>query len=109
MSWFRRGRSGGGKLIEGWPKPLRTALSKRPTLILEKPLVELLGLDPPQVVLPPGVTEEQAVATIAATPWAKGWAEGIAKLAGYRPSTPKYHAQVKRLSEFVARRLLGLA
>ena len=94
-------------MIEGWPKPLRTALSKRPTLILEKPLVELLGLDPPQIPLPPGVTEEQAVATIAATPWAKGWAEGIAKLAGYKPSTPRYHAQVKRLSEFVARRLSG--
>ena len=95
-------------MIEGWPKPLRTALSKRPTLILEKPLVELLGLDPPQVVLPPGVTEEQAVAIMATTSWAKNWAEGIAKLAGFKPSTPRYHTQVKRLSEFVARRFLGL-
>jgi len=59
--------------------------------------------------LPPGVTEEEAVATIAATPWAQGWAAGIAKLAGYTPSTPEYHDQVKRLSEFVARRLLGFA
>jgi len=89
-------------------KPIRSLLSKRPTLILEKPLVELLGLDPPEVVLPPGVTEEAAVATIAATPWAKGWAEGIAKLAGYVPSTPEYHKQIDRLSKFVARRMLGL-
>jgi len=108
MSLFKRG-SAGGKLIGWWPKPLRTLLRERPTLILEKPLVELLGLDPPQIVLPPGVTEEEAVATIAATPWATGWGEGIARLAGYKSSTPEYHTQVKRLSEFVARRLLGLA
>jgi len=89
-------------------KPIRSLLSKRPTIILKEPLVVALGLDPPEVELPPGVTEEEAVATIAATPWAKGWGEGIAKLAGYTPSTPEYHAQVDRLSKFVARRMLGV-
>jgi hypothetical protein len=90
-------------------KPLRSILRRRPTIILERPIVELLGLDPPEVALPAGVTEEEAVAVIAGTPWAKGWGEGIAKLAGYTPSTPEYHAQVERLSRFVARRLLGIA
>lgn len=89
-------------------KPIRSVLRKRPTIILERPLVQLLGLDPPEVALPPGVTEEEAVAVIAGTPWAKGWGEGIAKLAGYTPSTPEYHEQVDRLSKFVARRLLGI-
>ena len=89
-------------------KPIRSILRKRPTIILERPLVQLLGLNPPEVPLPRGVTEKQAVAVIAGTPWAKGWAEGISKLAGYTPSTPEYHRQVDRLSKFVARRLLGI-
>jgi len=78
---FRGERSGADKLVEWWPKPLRTALSKRPTLILDKPLVELLGLDPPQVVLPPGVTEEEAIETVREL-WGKKLAAGIADRAG---------------------------
>lgn len=62
-----------------------------------------------QVELPPGVTPEEAVEVIARTPWARGWAEGIAKLAGYKPGTPEYEETVDRLSHFVAKRLLGLA
>jgi len=86
--------------------PLRRWLAKRETWIPRPKFFKQIN---PQVVLPPGVSVEEAVATIAATPWARGWGEGIAKLAGYTPSTPEYHEQVKRLSEFVARRLLGVA
>jgi len=86
--------------------PVIDLLSKRPTIILDEPLVK--KIDPPEVVLPPGVSPEEAVETVARTPWATGWAEGIAKMAGYTPSTPEYHRQVERLSKFVARRLLGV-
>jgi len=56
-------------------------------------------------VLPPGVTIEEAIRVTAESPWAKGWAEGIARMAGYTPGTPEYEEQVKRLSHFVAERL----
>jgi hypothetical protein len=86
------------------------ALKTRRTIILKEPIVKRLGsVFRAQVALPPGVSVEQAVKVIAATPWARGWAEGIAKLAGYTPGTPEFEEQVKRLSEFVARRLLGVA
>lgn len=88
-------------------KPIRSFLSKRPTLVLSKPLVVLLGIDPP-LELPPGVTPEQAVEVVAGSAWARGWASGIAKLAGYTPGTPEFTKQVERLSKFVARRMLGL-
>jgi post-segregation antitoxin (ccd killing protein) len=58
-----------------------------------------------QVALPPGVTMEEAIRVTAESPWAKGWAEGIARLAGYVPGTREYDEQVKRLSHFVAERL----
>jgi hypothetical protein len=85
-------------------------LKSRRTIMLREPIVKRLGsVFRGQVVLPPGVTTEQAVKVIASTPWARGWAEGIAKLAGYTPGTPEFEEQVRRLSEFVARRLLGVA
>ena len=48
---------------------------------------------------------EERIRITAESPWAVGWAQGIAKLAGYIPSTPEYHEEVKRLSRFVSERL----
>lgn len=59
----------------------------------------------PQAVLPPGVSMEEAIRVTAESPWAVGWAQGIARMAGYVLGTPEYNEQVKRLSHFVAERL----
>ena len=103
---FRRGWGGGKKGPLGVEMgPIRKFLADRETLIPDRPKI---FKDPPEIALPPGVTEEQAVKVVAESPWARGWGEGIAKLAGYKESTPAYHRQVKRLSEFVAKRMLGV-
>jgi len=85
-------------------KPIRSILRRRPTIILKKPLVELLGLDPPQ--LPPGVTLEEAIEVVAATPWATNLAIGFAKRMGYEPCTPEYPDVVNRIRYMVARGLV---
>ena len=60
------------------PTPFLDFLKGRPTLILEKPLVEKLGIDPPE--LPPGVTREEAKEVIKAA-WGVKLATGIAERA----------------------------
>jgi hypothetical protein len=93
---------GGGKLIEWWPKPLRTMLSKRPTLVLKEPLVVALGLDPPEIKIDRLVPYEEAVAVVQKSPWAQGLAKGMAEAGGLTPSTPGYHSFVEGLSRKVA-------
>lgn len=63
-------------------KPIISTLSTRPTFILREPLVRKLGLNPllgfrSQAVLPPGVTEEQAIKVVQEA-WGKKLAAGIA-------------------------------
>ena len=88
--------------------PIFDFLIKRPTILLDEPILKKLDPSGNPIELPPGVTEEKAVETVAATPWAKGWAEGVAKMAGYKEDTATYREQVKRLSKFVAKRLIGV-
>lgn len=83
-------------------KPIREFLKKRPTLILEKPLVEMLGIDPPE--LPPGITREEAIEVVAATEWARNLATGWLKafMPTLTPGTPEYEEAHKRISRRVA-------
>jgi len=78
--------------------------------LLERIRLRILGLRARMrlaAVLPPGVTEEEAIELVASSDWARNWAEGIAKLAGLKPGTKEFEEQVERLSKFVARRFLG--
>jgi len=87
------------------PTPLLDALRGRP--IFQQPLFRRLNSQGLYAELPPGVSLEEAVEITASLPWARGWAEGVAKMAGYVPGTKEYEEQVKRLSKFVAARLVG--
>jgi hypothetical protein len=59
-------------------KPLRKFLKERETLIPRPKLIDLLGesLLGQEVGLPPGVSPEAAIETIARSAWARGLAEG---------------------------------
>jgi hypothetical protein len=63
-------------------KPLRKFLKDRETLIPRPKIVELIGgqLLGQEVGLPPGVSPEAAIETIARSAWARGLAEGELKL-----------------------------
>jgi len=64
-------------------KPLRSFLSKRPTILLEKPLVEKLNLDPPQVIGVRGIDAGlEAMKEAKRREWrAKGYSEKLISMA----------------------------
>ena len=92
--------------------PIREFLSKRPTLILPKPLISLLGLNPnpEKVRIDRLITYDEAVAVVSRTPWAVNLARGMAEAGGLKPDTPEYRAFVERFSRRVAEGLVrGMA
>jgi len=92
--------------ILGWWK-------KRPTLILNKPLLGRMGIiDPPAEMLVPlkldrhvELAPEEIVNLIAQTSWARGIAEGLARRGGLKPGTKAYKTFVENLARAVARGL----
>lgn len=83
--------------------PLRRWLAERETWIRRPKFFK----DPPEeIAIDRKVPVEEVIEITAKLPWARGWAEGIAKMAGYTPGTPEYNAQVDRLSRFAAKRLV---
>jgi len=88
-------------------KPLREILRRRPTIILRAPIVELLGLDPPEVV-PEGVkvdrvlTKEELVKAVEMSAWASHLAEGMAERGKLKKCTKAYHTFVGHLKRAVA-------
>jgi hypothetical protein len=57
-----------------------------------------------QIELPEGVTEDQAVQTIARTPWAQDTAKGYARVMGLKPGTKVYDDAVNKWATHLARR-----
>jgi len=53
--------------------------------------------------LPEGVTREEAIEIIAATPWAERAARGMARLGGLMPGTPEFESFVRHYRSAVAR------
>jgi hypothetical protein len=92
--------------------PIRRFIKERETLIPRKKLVELVGgqLLGQEVGLPPGVSPEAAIETIARSAWAHGLAEGVCGpgYAGFTPGSPEFDACVYNVSHRVAARVLGL-
>jgi len=91
--------------------PIRKFLRERETLIPRKKLLELIGGQLlGQEVLPPGVTPEAAIETVARSAWARNLAEGICGpgYAGFTPGTPEFERCVYNVSHRVAARVLGL-
>jgi hypothetical protein len=92
-------------------KPIRKFLKEREPLISRPKLVDTLDLNlRGQVALPPGVTPEAAVETVARSAWARGLAEGVCGpgYAGFAPGTPEFESCVYHVSHKVAARVLGL-
>ena len=92
-------------------KPIRKFLKEREPLINRSKLVDTLDLNlRGQVELPPGVTPEAAVETVARSAWAHGLAEGVCGpgYAGFTPRTPEFESCVYHVSHKVAARVLGL-
>lgn len=56
--------------------------------------------------LPPGVTTEQAVEVIGATPWARRLAEGQARKGGLRPGTRVWNEFVANYTRAVSQGLV---
>jgi hypothetical protein len=93
-------------------KPVLTYLRERETLIPRPKIVELIGgqLLGQEVGLPPGVSPEAAIETIARSAWAHGLAEGVCGpgYAGFTPGSPEFDTCVYNVSHRVAARVLGL-
>jgi hypothetical protein len=93
--------------------PIRKFLRERETLIPRKKLLELIGgqLLGQEAVLPPGVTPEAAIETVARSAWARNLAEGVCGpgYAGFTPGTPEFETCVYNVSHRVAARVLGLS
>lgn len=80
--------------------PVRNALaSYEPFLLKDRPKVFA------QAELPPGITREEAIESLAASPWATQWAEGMLRLAGVSPAVPDYERRKKELARRVAERM----
>lgn len=79
--------------------PIRKILSEWEPMIPDRPKVFS------QVTLPPGVGREEAIQTLASSPWATGWAEGMLRLAGVPPTEPDYERRKKELARRVAERM----
>ena len=92
--------------------PIRNFLKERETLIPRPKIVGLVGerLLGQAVELPPGVTPEAAVETVARSAWARGLAEGVCGpgYAGFMPGSPEFAYCVHNVSHKVAARVLGL-
>ena len=92
--------------------PIRKFLKERETLIPRPKLADLLGerLLGQEVGLPPGVSPEDAIETVARSAWAHGLAEGVCGpgYAGFAPGTPEFDHCVYSVSHKVAARVLGL-
>jgi len=93
--------------------PIRKFLKERETLIPGRPkLVDMVGesLLGQEVGLPPGVSSEDAIETVARSAWAHGLAEGVCGpgYAGFAPGTPEFDHCVYSVSHKVAARVLGL-
>jgi len=53
--------------------------------------------------LPEGVSKEEAIEIIAATPWAERAARGMARLGGLTPGTPEYNMFIEHYRKAVAK------
>lgn len=80
--------------------PARRFLSEWKPIIPDRPRVFAQRAE-----LPPGVTREVAVESLAASPWATQWAEGMLRLAGVAPTDPSYEARKRELARRVAERM----
>jgi hypothetical protein len=60
------------------------------------------------ILLPPGVTREEAIATVAASSWAQGLAAGwLARFfPELKPRTPEYERKKNEIARIVAERML---
>ncbi len=95
--------------------PIRKFLKEREPLVSRPKLIDvvgqgLLGQEELPVGLPPGVTPEAAVETVARSAWARGLAEGVCGpgYAGFALGTPEFNSCVYNVSHKVAARVLGL-
>jgi len=91
-------------------KSIRKFLKEREPLINRPKLIDTFPNLRGQVELPPGVTPEAAVETVARSAWARGLAEGVCGpgYAGFSPRTPEFESCVYNVSHKVAARVLGL-
>lgn len=79
--------------------PVRRALAEfEPLLLRDRPKVFTQEL-------PPGITREVAIESLAASPWATQWAEGMLRLTGVSPTEPDYERRKKELARRVAERM----
>ena len=92
--------------------PVRKFLKEREPLIQRPKIVDLVGerLLGQEVGLPPGISPEAAIETVARSTWAHGLAEGVCGpgYAGFTPGTPEFISCVYNVSHKVAARVLGL-
>ncbi len=77
--------------------PVRSALADF-TPLLERPKIFTQEL-------PPGITRETAIESLAASPWAVQWSEGMLKFTGVSPADPDYERRKKELARKVAERM----
>ncbi|MHC1627625.1 MAG: hypothetical protein ACXQTI_02180 [Candidatus Nezhaarchaeales archaeon] len=86
--------------------PILDVLKRRPTFILDEPLVKKLNptLLSGQVVLPPGITREEAIEVVAASEWATNLAAGWLKrfFPELTPGTPEYKRKKAEIARIVA-------
>jgi len=85
--------------------PILDALKRRPTFILDEPLVKkfnptLSG----QVALPPGITREEAIEVVASSEWAQNLAAGWLNkfFPEMTPGTPEYERKKAEIARVVA-------
>ncbi|NVM56540.1 MAG: hypothetical protein HWN51_00250 [Desulfobacterales bacterium] len=78
--------------------PARNFLAEWKPFIPERPKVFAQEL-------PPGITREVAIESLAASPWAVQWAEGMLKFTGVTPADPDYERRKKELARKVAERM----
>ena len=80
--------------------PIREALAGyEPFLLKGRPRVFS------QAELPVGITRETAIESLAASPWATQWAEGMLRLAGVQPTVLDYERRKRELARRVAERM----
>jgi len=84
--------------------PILDALKRRPTFILDEPLVRKFNPISGQVALPPGITREEAIEVVAGTEWATNLAAGWLKkfFPELTPGTPEYERKRAEISRVVA-------
>jgi hypothetical protein len=87
--------------------PLLDLLTTRKTLVLERPLLSMVGgyFGYHYQQLPPGISEDQAFAVIKET-WGKKLAEGIARESGLKPGSEAWNTFVENWSNKVTSGML---